>query len=92
MGSNASKLHSAALEANLRVLNILVRKRGVDVETEFGANNCATSDQYRDKMVVVRAIHVAARHGYVQGNLDPIYECMVVVMMYMYIFRQSWIM
>lgn len=66
MGSNSSKLHTAALEGNVRVLKILVEKRGVDVETEFGKNNCAICDYYSNKLVVVRAIHVAARHGYVQ--------------------------
>ena len=66
MGSNSSKLHAAALEGNLRMLKILVEKRGVDVETEFGKSNCAISDQYSNKLVVVRAIHVAARHGYVK--------------------------
>jgi len=66
MGSNTSKLHSAVLESNVRVLKKLVEKRGVDIETEFPAQNCATSERYKDKLVIVRAIHVAARHGYVQ--------------------------
>jgi len=65
MGSNSSKLHTAALEANLRVLKNVVQKRGVDVETEFGALDCSIQNEYTKKLVIVRAIHVAARHGYV---------------------------
>lgn len=65
MGSNSSKLHTAALEANVRVLKNLAEKRGVDVETEFGAIDCSINNEYDKKLVVVRTIHVAARHGYV---------------------------
>lgn len=78
MGSTSSKLHTAALEANLRVLKKLVEKQGVDVETEFGAADCATSEQYNTStstLVVVRVLHVAARHGYVRHEKPCFFFC-----------------